>query len=149
MSNKLSLSLLKHECFSLVYYIYGWGFDKYVGLVSKFKNVIDDKWSKNEKGESVVENIKFRIEFFTHVFDYMNTKNMIEEAKKLTDTILSWKPTSKAEEKRNESFFGNMSSNHINHTADNKDFSKNLKDYVFGKYFIDANRRGYERSNSW
>ena len=84
-------SLMRHKAFSLIYYKYGWGFNKYVEIVSKVKTIQNDIWTKNDKGESIVQQNITRPDLFDHVISYLSSLNMGEELVELFETILNMK----------------------------------------------------------
>lgn len=135
---KVDIDMMRHRVFSLIYYLYDWGFNKYFDLVEKTKNVYKDKWDK--VGETnYVEYETCRIDYFKHIFDYLSSKKEIDKIKELIDKIMQWKMT-KSELKVTES--------RLAYTG-RDDISKQIKDYIFSKYFPRENRSQYERTNRW
>lgn len=135
---KVDIDMIRHKVFSLIYYLYDWGFNKYFDLVSKTKNVYKEKWDK--VGEtSYVEYEACRIDYFKHIFDYLSRKKEIDKIKELIDKIMQWKMT-KEELAITES--------RLSYTG-RDDISKQIRDYIFPKYFPVANRKRYERNNHW
>jgi hypothetical protein len=85
--------LMQYKVFSLIYYLYNWGFSTYLRFVENSKNVYKDEWTKNEKGESVVSYKNIRIEYLDHIFDYLVIKEKWDEIDNLLETIMGWKMT--------------------------------------------------------
>lgn len=135
---RIDTDMMRHKVFSLIYYLYDWGFNKYFDLVEKTKNVYKEKWDK--VGEiNYVEYENCRIDYFKHIFDYLSKKKEIDKIKELIDKIMQWKMT-KSELKRTENVLAYLGGDEI---------GKQIKDYIFTKYFPRENRKEYERSNYW
>ena len=88
ISNRIvdDINLFRHEVFSLVYYIYGWGFNNYYKLVIDSKNIYKESWNKNFYKEK-----KVRIMYFSHIFDYLIRKDKDEELLDLIDRVMNIK----------------------------------------------------------
>lgn len=128
----LDVEMNKHMTFSLVYYIYGWGFNNYLRAAENSKSIYKESWDKN-----IVTRKKLRFEYLEYIFKYLAFINDINGAKDLIDSIMNWKLT-KTELKEVESFF-------LRH-FDN-DQSKIISDYIFGKYFPIENKKTHLRDN--
>lgn len=76
----------RHKAFSLVYYKWGWGFNKYFSLVQKIKPMLKDKWTKIDD-KDYVEYGRSRPEYFEHIFDYLAALNEKEELLELMGKI--------------------------------------------------------------
>lgn len=135
------IELMRHEVFSLVYYLYDWGFNRYCDLVKNSENVYEEKWEVID-GKNSVLHTSIRAQYFTHIFNYLNREKSkrenIEEIKNLIDKIMSWKMT-KTELKYTEHFLVYLF--YYNNTEE-------LYDYIFGKYFPVNNRKKYKK-NQW
>ena len=75
------IELSRHHVFSLVYYLYDWGFDKYLDLVKRTKN------NYHEQGKYTT----CRIKLLDHVLSYLAKSNRWNEFKDLVEEVLSWK----------------------------------------------------------
>jgi hypothetical protein len=78
--------LERHKAFSLVYYKWGWGFNKYFSLIQKVKPMLKDKWSKIDGRDHVIYG-RNRPEYFEHIFDYLKALNKKEELLELMGKI--------------------------------------------------------------
>lgn len=94
-------SVARHESFSLIYYVYGWGFDRYFKVIENVKPLKDDVWTKDPEKESpynsIVEKSRKRPKYFEHIFSYLNTLGKLDEVVELVDKILNMKDLRKYE----------------------------------------------------
>lgn len=78
----------RHKVFSLIYYKWGWGFDKYFNLIKDMKPLNRDIWTKVD-GVDFVERERSRPEYFKHIFDYLMKKGKKQEVIELMSKILN------------------------------------------------------------
>lgn len=120
--------LEKHKVFSLVYYLYDWGFDKYFSLVENAKNVYSDKWEKIN-GKDYVTHQVIRINYFDHIFSYLIQEKRVDDIKIIIDKIMAWEMT-KTEKKKTMYYIS-----YIGRGVYNRDKTKKeIKDWALNKY---------------
>lgn len=84
-------SLGRHKLFSVIYYKYGWGFERYMDIVSKVKPIENSIWSKNNKGENMVQYSITRPELMSNVISYLGINEKEEELLDLCEKLMAMK----------------------------------------------------------
>jgi hypothetical protein len=89
--------LERHRIFSLVYYIKGWGFDRYYKLVENHKckggkGGTDGRRSEyiEKDGKRYFTTDRFRIEYLEDILKYLAYKRLKDEFNDLVEKIMSW-----------------------------------------------------------
>ena len=75
--------MIRHRTFSLLYYLYDWGFNQYMNIVKNLKN----NWSVyniTDEGKTM------RMGEFGHIFSYLSRDKKWDEMKKIMDEVFSW-----------------------------------------------------------
>lgn len=122
--------LEKHKVFSLIYYLYDWGFNRYFSLVEKAKNVYNDKWKKIDGQDHVTHSV-IRINYFDHIFSYLIEEKRVDDVKNIIDKIMDWEMTETEKKKIMEYVYYS-----IGRGAYNRDVTKKeIQDWAFKKYF--------------
>ena len=92
------MELRQHECFSLVYYLYDWGFNNYMKMVEKFKSRFKEKWTRKQTSNKdntgivdygMVRPEKTRLDFFKHIIEYYRTTEDNAGYKEFIDKIMN------------------------------------------------------------
>lgn len=125
--------LFKHKTFSLVYYIYNWGFNNYFNLVDKSKSVFKDKWS-TVNGDSWVEKTSIKIEYFEYIIDYLVQIGNLDDLKDLIDRIMGMEMTP-TEVKMSKDYLSYLSF----YKGHGKSIEKDLKSYL-SRYGVSYSR---------
>tara|TARA_R110000772_G_scaffold2410_1_gene8329 strand:+ start:44847 stop:47627 length:2781 start_codon:yes stop_codon:yes gene_type:complete len=150
------MEMVKHKCFSLIYYLYDWGFDRYMKLVKNSKTIYKDKWENSRVTHSVI-----KIEYLEHVLRYLLWKEDIDGMKKIITEVMSWEIT-KTEKKMTKSKLSNLNTGMYNNNEKkgrnkitkwfienyihNEPLDKDDKDYM--NKFVDRRKEIGEYSNN-
>jgi len=118
---------LRHKTFSLLYYVYNWGYPQFVKHVKGVKNNYRD-------GETE------RIREFEHIFSYLARKGKMDEIKEIMDEVLSW-DMDKKEKKSTKDYIQMAGSWSDFGTEGRKQYEKE----ILPQYDISP----YETTNSW
>lgn len=113
-SHETNLELIRHTTYSLIYYLYDWGFDRFCDYI---KSIKENFKKYNEKPKTL------RIYEFRHILSYLFGENKWEEGVKLIKMVLGWKMT-KPEKILTEKFIKNFTSTY--YMIDKKEYIENV-----------------------
>ncbi|CAG7580844.1 MAG: hypothetical protein SLAVMIC_00576 [uncultured marine phage] len=75
--------MVRHRTFSLLYYLYDWGFERYMNIVKNLKNNWD-VYGITNKGKTM------RLGEFGHIISHLANNKEWDEVRKIIDEVLSW-----------------------------------------------------------